>query len=165
MAQVDEIWTVFKTVADAFSSVNQVIYGKPFDLNGNPRLQYPCILIDCQPDFTNLQAREGDDSEYLPIKKEYSFKVFFYDKYTLTDKKNSVELQTKQAEIQTIAEQYLGECQRYFIHESATGYHIKGFTNNGFFGYYEMHNDKVVQLMENVTVVAPSSCTKGTFSY
>lgn len=165
MAQIDEIKDIFQTVANAFTSVNDFFYGKVWDLNGKTNIDYPLILLDCMPDYTNLQARGSQG--YLPIKKEYKFKIFIYNRWTLAERKPATgkSLEDKQAELQQWLEQYMAEVQRYCLDEAGAGYYVKGLSNEGFFGHYEKNNDRVIQLSEKITVVAASSCTSGTFNY
>tara|TARA_R110002096_G_scaffold172291_3_gene345853 strand:+ start:1370 stop:1885 length:516 start_codon:yes stop_codon:yes gene_type:complete len=166
---IKDIYAVFETVAVAYDQIEGISYSKVWDMNGQPSLKYPHILIDCQPDYTTVNARSSGGSKYLPIKKEYKIKVFLFDKWTLTERNETkpeyLALEEKQSEMQLIFERYLAEVQRYFIDVQSTNAFIKNDQPKGFFGYFNKHNDKLVEIFEQITVVAPSQCEKGTFTY
>lgn len=166
---LEDIYAVFEKVATAYDKIEDVEYGRLWDMNGQPSAKYPKILIDCQPDFTTINARSSGGSNYLPIKKKYEIKVFLFDKWTLSERKEShadyLTLQAKQSEMQLIFERYLAEVQRYFLDVQGSNAFIENNKPKGFFGYFNKHNDKLVEIFEKITVVAPSQCEKGTFNY
>tara|TARA_R110000803_G_scaffold28710_2_gene66134 strand:- start:131 stop:646 length:516 start_codon:yes stop_codon:yes gene_type:complete len=167
--EIKDIYAVFETVAKAYDKIEGISYTKLWDLNGQPALKYPHILIECQPDYTTINARSGGSSNYLPIKKKYEIKVFLFDQWTLTERNSTkpeyLALQEKQSEMQLIFERYLSEVQRYFLDVQSANAFIENNQPKGFFGFFNKHNDKLVEIFEKITVVAPSQCTKGNFTY
>jgi hypothetical protein len=166
--EIKDIYNVFETVANAYVDINDISYSKAWDLNGQPSATYPKVLIECQPDYTTINARGETGSEYLPIKKKYQIKVFLFDRWSLSEQKvtsaSYLTLAEKQSAMQLIFERYLAEVQRYLIEEHK-GCYIEGIESNGFFGFFNKTNDGLVEIFEKVTVVASSQCIKGVFNY
>jgi hypothetical protein len=167
--EIKDIYAVFEKVAVAYDQINDISYSKVWDMNGQPSALYPKILIECQPDYTTLNARGQSGSKYLPIKKRYQIKVFLFDRWSLSEQKKSGDqyktLAEKQSEMQIIFERYLAEVQRYFLDVECNGAFIEGTESSGFFGFFNKTNDGLVEIFEKVTVVATSQCTQGDFTY
>jgi len=161
MAGINDIYNIFKEVADAYSEIKDIRYDKAYNINGSVSQEYPLILIDSMPDFKTQEARQG--SGYKAIKKEYKLKIFFYDIYWNSEKVTTA-LQEKQNAMQQIFERYLGEVQKRML-EGNTGIVFMGRGYDGFFGTAEAHNNNLVMMYESVTILAPLDCTVGTFNY
>lgn len=152
------IITTFRDVATSYTSVNHFIYGKPFDMNGAANINTPAILVDAMPDWNT----SGTKTNMKVNRKEYLFKVFAYDRYTITDKKASAgKLEVKQEEVEIILDQYLAEVARRL--KLVPGHFLKIEPESGFHGWYESHNIKMVQCFQRVRVLSSLDCETGTF--
>lgn len=147
---------IFKEVADAYTEVNEFTYGKVWDMNGKMSRLYPTILVESQPDWTSKDARPN----FKTVKKEYKFKVFAFDLYQQGEMEQK-NLWTKQHELEVKFERYLAEVWRKLMD---AGYFV-GKDRNGFHGYFESHNDKLIEVYEQLTITCPVDCDLGTFVY
>ena len=161
MAGIKDIYAIFKEVADAYSAIGAITYGKTYDALSSPTLERPFILIDSTPDFKTQEARQG--SGYKAIKKEYKIKVFFFDNYYESEIETT-EIQEKQDAMQQIFERYLGEVQKRML-EGNTGIVFVGRENDGFFGNMDINRHAMPMMYQTVRVLAPLDCTTGTFNY
>jgi len=157
MASLKTIIDIFEAVATADTAILEFKYGKVWDMNGKPSAQYPKILVESQPNWTTTGNRLNFGSK--SIKKSYTIKVFAYDLYN-TPERSAKNLWTKQSELEDKFENYLAEV---WVRLSAiNGIGIES-TRNGFHGYFEQHNSKLIQVYEEIKVTIPVACTTGTF--
>ena len=160
MAVFKDIIDEFKTVADAFTSVNYFVYDRVSRVNGTLQNKaYPMILINSTPNF----VRGANNNSFLPRGKQFTFNIFCYGDYNTAERKVK-SLQQKQGEIDNILDQYIAEVMRRNI-DGANGFSIVNNTSlSGFLAHY-VHNDKLIQSTYTITVELDSNCTLGSFSY
>jgi len=160
MSNFNNVINEFKTVADAFNSVNYFIYDRVSRVNGNLKNKaYPMILVDSTPNFN----KSGTNNLYLPKSKQFTFNIFCYGDYNSTERKTK-ELHEKQAEIDNILEQYMAEVIRRNI-EGSNGFSVVKNTSFSGFLAHDVHNDKLVQSTYTITVEIDSDCQTGNFIY
>lgn len=160
MAQINDIVNELNTIATAFTSVETFIFDEIGAINEDRLKSYPAILVDSR----NIDINPVNFSRSnMPSKVNYTFKIFFLDTYPVSEQKTTTR-QTKYAEVETIANQYLAEVKR-----RCEAYSTLKFTlltrqvNNGFV-VDQVHNDNLVQLVYSVTFEAWGECVQGTFS-
>jgi hypothetical protein len=160
MADYSNIINEFKTVADAFSSVNYFKYNKVSEMNGTPQDKgYPLILVKSSPNT----SRGNVNTLGLPINKKYTFDVFCYNLYNRAVQEVK-DLQTAQSEVDLYLDQYVAKIFTRNI-EGENGFFIVDKEQiNGFLAH-DVHNDKLVMSKYSVTVGLESSCDEGTFSF
>ena len=160
MAVFKDIIDEFKTVADAFASVNYFVYDRVSRVNGTLQNKaYPMILIDSTPNFN----RGANNNVYLPRGKQFTFNIFCYGDYN-TAERNAKSLQQKQGVIDNILDQYIAEIINRNI-DGSNGFSIVNNTALSGFLAHDVHNDKLVQSTYTMTVELDSNCTLGSFSY
>ncbi len=160
MAKYESIINEFEVVAEAFTSVNYFVYDRVSSVNG--RLQdkaYPMILIDSTPNY----VRGDSNNSFLPKGKRFTFNIFCYGDYNKKEKEVK-DLQTKQAEIDNVLDQYIAELISRNI-EGSNGFSIVDGTSLSGFLAHDIHNDKLVQSTYTMTVELDSDCIEGTFNY
>jgi hypothetical protein len=160
MAKYNDIIDEFKTVADAFSSVNYFIYNRVSEVNG--RLQdkaYPMILVNSSPNF----ERGANNSYFLPRNKRFTFNIFLYNTFNKADQEAET-LQERQAEVDNLLDQYIAELMSRNI-EGSRGFSIINATALTGFLAHDVHNDRLIQSTYTITVELDSDCTTGTFTY
>ena len=160
MALFTDIIDEFKTVADAFTSVNFFIYDRISRINGAlQNKDYPMILINSTPNF----VRGAANNDFLPRNKQFTLNIFCYGDYNIAEKSVKT-LQQKQAEIDNILDQYIAEVIKRNI-DGVNGFSIVNNTSLSGFLAHDVHNDKLVQSTYTMTVQLDSNCTVGTFIY
>lgn len=155
MASLKDVIDIFDAVATAYVDVKEFKYGKVWDMNGKPSAEYPKILVESQPNWTAQGARNN----FKSIKKTYTIKVFAYDLYNNPEREVK-NLWTKQSELEDIFEKYLSQVWSLL---SNAGYGVDS-DRNGFHGYFEQHNSKLIQVYEEIKVTIPVNCDTGTFA-
>ncbi len=161
MAQINDIVDELSTIATAMSTINKFIFDEISSINEDRSKTYPAILVDSRNISINPIHLERNN---LPKSVDYGFKLFFLDTYHVSEQKTT-NRQTKYAELETLANQYLAEIQRRTIADSSKGFFIKSREVNSGFVVDEVHNDKLCQLVYDVTFRADNDCTTGTFVY
>ena len=160
MADYSNIVDEFETIANAFTSVNYFRYDRVSSMNGQQKAKgYPMILVTSTPNT----SRGVSNTSYLPKRKEFTFKVFCYDLYN-TAQKNSYDLQTAQATVDKILDQYIAEFISRNI-DGANGFSIVDREQISGFMAHDVLNDKLIQSVYDVKIALDSDCTTGTFSY
>lgn len=161
MAQISDIVNELNTVATAFTSVNSFYFNEIGHINDERKKSYPAILVDSRNiDINPIKFNRLN----LPHTVDYSFKLFFFDTYQVSEQKTTSK-QTKYSQLETIANQFIGEVKRRTEADSTLGFHIRTTAVNNGFVVDEVHNDNLVQLVYDVTFVAYNECNTGTFSY
>ena len=161
MAQINDIVNELNTIATAFSSVNSFYFEEIGYINDDRKKVYPAILVDSRNIDVNPQAFNRSN---LPNKVIYGFKLFFFDDY-LTSEQKTVTRQQKYSELETIANQYLAEVKKRGLDNSNLGFHLQDAQVNNGFVVDEVHNDRLVQLVYDITFTAYNDCNTGTFVY
>lgn len=173
MANIKTIVDVFESTAasmrvdDNQSPAVQIapafIYDRVSAINGEPSKVYPAILLDSNADVKREKATTG----FLPAQNTYTFKLFVYDTYNFNQQPGfqggqNIDLQTKQAKVETIINQYVAEVQKRMLNLGfgLTVHNIQRL--EGFFGK-DVHNSKLVQIYYKIEVNSGSNCVPGTF--
>lgn len=161
MADIKTLVDELQTVATAFTGIESVIYGRASSINWKDRAKnYTCLLIDSNPDIRS----GGSNKSFLPQKSTYRFKFLLLDEFPV-EEQNQKTLQEKQKELQLKMDQFIAEVQRRAIADPSKGFLITGYENiSGFFGF-PVYNDKLAEVVYNVSFDVVSSCTLGTFNY
>ena len=160
MAKYKDIIDEFKTVADAFASVNYFVYDRVSRINGSLQDKaYPLILINSTPNY----ERGDNNNSFLPRNKRFTLNIFCYGDYNTAERKVK-SLQEKQGEIDNILDQYIAEIINRNI-SGANGFSIVNNTALSGFLAHDVHNDKLVQSTYTMTVELDSDCITGTFTY
>ena len=81
-----------------------------------------------------------------------------------TAQKNSYDLQTAQATVDKILDQYIAEFISRNI-DGANGFSIVDREQISGFMAHDVLNDKLIQSVYDVKIALDSDCTTGTFSY
>ena len=161
MAQINDIVTELNTVATAFTAINTFEFEEIDYINDNRSKTYPVLLVDSRNiDINPIDFKRSN----LPNKVHYSFKLFFLDDYHTSEQKTTTRA-AKYSELETIANQFLAEIKKRGIANSDLNFHLQTSQVNNGFVVDEVHNDKLVQLVYDVTFTAYGDCTEGTFSY
>jgi len=159
MAKYKDIIDEFKTVSDAFASVNYFVYDKVSRVNGTIQDKaYPMILVNSSPNY----VRGNNNNLFLPRGKQFTFNIFCYGDYNTAERKVK-SLQEKQGEIDNILDQYIAELINRNI-DGSNGFSIIETGLSGFLAH-EVHNDKLVQSTYTLVVELDSDCLTGTFTY
>ncbi len=161
MANITNIATECQTITDAFASIKTFIYDRLEEINAGRAKQYPVLLLDSNATQTNLKY---DKSTGLPSVKQYATKLFFFDLYDETSK-DSTDLETKQGDLQQIADQWWAEFRRRNDNNSNGLLLANKDTIAGLFAH-DTQNDKLIQIAYDVVFrTFEESCTVGTFNY
>lgn len=161
MAQLNDIVNELNTIATAFTSIATFKFEEVDYINDDRKKSYPVLLVDSRNiDINPLSLNRSN----LPNKLVYGLKLFFLDTYMTSEQKTTVR-QDKYSEMETIANQFLAEVQRITLADSSKGFHLQDKNINNGFVVDEVHNDKLVQLVYDVTFVAYNDCATGTFNY
>ena len=159
MATIKTVIDELETIANAFTGVNEFMYDRPSYINGRMNEQYPLILVNSSPNHT----RGAVNNSFLPRKKQFVLNIFMYDTYN-EDEKSTTTLQTKQAEVDTLLDQYIAEVIRRNV-SGANGFYLSEQASiNGFLAH-DVHNGRLVQSTYTVNVYLDSECSTGTFNY
>jgi len=159
MAKYKDIIDEFKTVSDAFASVNYFVYDKVSRVNGTIQDKaYPMILVNSSPNY----VRGNNNNLFLPRGKQFTFNIFCYGDYNTAERKVK-SLQEKQGEIDNILDQYIAELINRNI-DGSNGFSIIETGLSGFLAH-EVHNDKLVQSTYTLVVELDSDCLTGAFTY
>ena len=161
MAQINDIVSELNTIATAFTSINTFEFEEIDYINDNRSKTYPVLLVDSRNIDINPQTFNRSN---LPNKVIYGFKLFFLDDYHVSEQKTTTR-QDKYSELETIAHQFLAEVKKRGLDNSALGFHIQDSQVNNGFVVDDVHNDKLVQLVYDVTFTAYNDCNTGTFAY
>ena len=157
MAGLSSVVELFEAKANTSTKINHFIYDRVSSVNSDLLKNYPCILLDSNPDRTT----EGFNINHLPKRKIYSFRLFIYDTFKTEEQRTST-LQAKQTRLELIFDQYIAEIIRATLTD-----HTKGFTvqTNGMPGFLakDVHNDKLIQGFVTITVIVDGDCTVGDF--
>lgn len=158
MAQINDIIDELNTIATAFSKT--FIFDEIEAVNEDRLKTYPAILVDSRNiDINPLTFNRSN----LPQRVDYTLKLFFLDTYHVSEQKTTSK-QTKYANVETIANQYLAEVKRR-TESLAKGFFLKSSLVNNGFVVDKVHNDNLVQLVYSVTFQADNDCNLGTFNY
>jgi len=161
MAQINDIVTELNTIATAFTSINTFEFEEIGHINDNRKKSYPVLLVDSRNiDINPLTFNRSN----LPHRIEYSFKLFFFDDYQVSEQKTTSK-QDKYSQVETIANQFLAEVKRRTEADSSKGFHLKSSEVSNGFVVDKVHNDDLVQLVYDVTFTAYNDCQTGTFNY
>jgi len=160
MAKYSDIIDEFKTVAEAFASVNYFIYNRVSEVNGRKQdKDYPMILVNSSPNMLRGDA----NNSFLPRGKQFTFNFFCYNTFNRVDKEAET-LQERQSTVDNILDQYIAELIRRNI-DGSNGFSIIESTSLSGFLAHDVHNDKLVQSTYTLTVELDSDCVTGTFVY
>lgn len=159
MANIDTIITELETIANASTAINSFMYKRVSEVNATLNTSFPLLLVDSVPKITRGEV----NNSFLPRKKRYNIDVYLYNTYNY-DTKITTDLSAKQAELETILDQYTAEVIRRCINVTTSimlvdRAEISGFVAN------DVHNQKLVQVSYRYTFEVDSSCTLGTFNY
>ena len=161
MAQINDIISELNTIATAFTSINTFEFEEIGYINDNRNKTYPVLLVDSRNiDINPLTFNRSD----LPNKVVYGFKLFFLDDYHVSEQKTTSRAD-KYSEVETIAHQFLAEVKRRGVADSSLGFHLQTSQVNNGFVVDEVHNDKLVQMVYDVSFTAYNDCSTGSFSY
>tara|TARA_R100000808_G_C2137719_1_gene145804 strand:- start:233 stop:718 length:486 start_codon:yes stop_codon:yes gene_type:complete len=157
---VKQIIDELNTIATAFSSVNTFHFGLLSDINTDVNKSYPMVQVD-----SSLSSINRDSfSNYLPKEKEYSFDVYIWDLYQITEQKTKTK-QEKYSDLEIISDQYIAEVMRRTLGQGGALYILNDEDLNGSY-VSNAHNDKLIGI--KYTIVFRSNnvgCTLGTFTY
>jgi hypothetical protein len=159
MATIKTVIDEFQTIANAFTGVEEFMYDRPSHINGRLNEQYPLILVNSSPNHTR-----GDvNNSFLPRKKRFTLNVFCYDTYN-EDEKSTTTLQTKQANVDELLDQYIAEVMRRNV-SGSNGFYLSDQSNINGFVAHDVHNGRFVQSTYTINVYLDSECNTGTFNY
>lgn len=159
MATIKTVIDELETIANAFTGVEQFMYDRPSYINGRPSEAWPLILVNSSPN----NVRGDVNRDYLPRKKQFTLNIFVYDTFN-EDEKSTTTLQTKQAAVDQLLDQYIAELMRR-NNSGANGFFLsEQATINGFIAH-DVHNGRLVQSTYTVNVYLDSECSTGTFNY
>lgn len=157
---IDTIINDLETIATASASIETFIYDRVSAMNENRTKAYPVILVDSNP----IIKRGTVNSEFLPRFKEYELRIFCFDLFQEAEKQTT-DLQTKQAEIELILDQYIAEIISRTQATTTRGYVITNF-KSGISGILakDVHNNKLIMASYNITVNHDTQCEGGDFA-
>jgi len=144
-----------KQVVEAYNGTLSFEYGKVWDMNAKPSRVYPCLLVECQPDFNF----GGIQSNYRMGKQLFKGKLFLYDTYHQAQREVK-PLWEKQSDLNEIMLQIGAELKRVFLNDLQVDLKIK----DGFFGWFEQHNSKLVEVFVPFEFEI-NECTLASFTY
>lgn len=159
MANIDTIITELETIATASTAINSFMYKRVSEVNATLNTQFPLLLVDSVPKITRGEV----NNSFLPRKKRYNVDVYLYNTYNY-DTKITTDLSAKQAELETILDQYTAELIRRCINTTTSIMLVDRAAISGFVAN-DVHNQKLVQVSYRFTFEVDSSCTLGTFNY
>lgn len=159
MANIDTIITELETIANASTAINSFMYKRVSEVNATLNTSFPLLLVDSVPKITRGEV----NNSFLPRKKRYNIDVYLYNTYNY-DTKITTDLSAKQAELETILDQYTAEVIRRCINVTTSIILVDRAAISGFVAN-DVHNQKLVQVSYRYTFEVDSSCTLGTFNY
>lgn len=159
MANIDTIITELETIANASTAINSFMYKRVSEVNATLNTSFPLLLVDSVPKITRGEV----NNSFLPRKKRYNVDVYLYNTYNY-DTKITTDLSAKQAELETILDQYTAELIRRCINVTTSILLVDRAAISGFVAN-DVHNQKLVQVSYRFTFEVDSSCTLGTFNY
>lgn len=159
MANIDTIITELETIANASTAINSFMYKRVSEVNATLNTSFPLLLVDSVPKITRGEV----NNSFLPRKKRYNIDVYLYNTYNY-DTKITTDLSAKQAELETILDQYTAEVIRRCINVTTSIMLVDRAAISGFVAN-DVHNQKLVQVSYRYTFEVDSSCTLGTFNY
>ena len=157
---VKQIVDELSVIATAFSSVNNFHFGLLSDINIDIDKNYPMVQVDSSLTSTNRDTFNN----YLPKEKEYTFEVYVWDIYKISQQKTKTK-QEKYSDLEIIADQYIAEVLRRTLGLGGALYILNDEDLNGNY-VSNAHNDKLMGI--KYTIIFRSTnvgCTLGTFSY
>ena len=159
MAQINDIVAELNSIADAFTSVNSFYFDEVSYINDDRKKVYPAILVDSRNiDINPVNFTRSN----LPSRVVYGFKLFFFDDYHTSEQK-TVTRRDKYSELETIANQFLAEVKSRTEAYSNLEFSLKTRQVNNGFVVDDVHNDKLVQMVYDVSFEAWGECLQGTF--
>lgn len=159
MANIDTIITELETIANASTAIESFMYKRVSEVNATLNTPFPLLLVDSVPKITRGEV----NNSFLPRKKRYNVDVYLYNTYNY-DSRNTTDLSAKQAELETILDQYTAEVIRRCVNVTTSIMLVDRAAISGFVAN-DVHNQKLVQVSYRFTFEVDSSCTLGTFNY
>lgn len=159
MANIDTIITELETIANASTAINAFMYKRVSEVNATLNTSFPLLLVDSVPKITRGEV----NNSFLPRKKRYNVDVYLYNTYNF-DSRSTTDLSAKQAELETILDQYTAEVIRRCVNVTTSIMLVERAAISGFVAN-DVHNQKLVQVSYRYTFEVDSSCTLGTFNY
>lgn len=159
MSQIDDIKTEFETIANAQVGINDFVYDYAWSKNVFATKTYPVLLLHTIREGTTLPQKGGF--------KRYEITYGVYDDY-LEAEKATTDKDVKQANIETLGDQFLQEFDRR-SREGTAGdwYRLTGGAEVlPRAEWIENMGDMAVFAYEiSFTLQVPDDCTTGTFNY
>jgi len=159
MANIDTIITELETIANASTAIESFMYKRVSEVNATLNTPFPLLLVDSVPKITRGEV----NNSFLPRKKRYNVDVYLYNTYNY-DSRNTTDLSAKQAELETILDQYTAEVIRRCVNVTTSIMLVDRAAISGFVAN-DVHNQKLVQVSYRFTFEVDSSCVLGTFNY
>ena len=159
MGKISDIVNEFKTVAEAYESVNSFIFDRLSSVNASRVKSWPLILLESTPDTTFGKL----NGKFLPASKNYRFRLFLFDDYDIAEKKTK-ELQDKQSDVEDMLNRYLAEVMSRNV-SAENGFRIEQPEQIRGLIAHDVHNGKLVQSSITFNVVVDSDCVNGVFNY
>jgi len=159
---LDNFIKTMNVVATAYNKVNSFKYDEIWNINGNLNVEFPCIWVHCNPDYTVTTV----GNKFTQVKDKFEFKVAIFDAYTIQEQKaindDSEEFKSKkQEELIVYMRQYLAEVKRICLEDYQTDVVLL----DGFVAGFNKHNQKLAEHFQKIQVQIVNNCDLGTFTY
>lgn len=152
---ITQLINELETIAQAQTGLNGLVYGEPFEINNQRNKDYPLLFIDRNVSIEgmNLKTRQ----------RVYQLKLTFFDSYPRPEE-TTVASETKQRDLEVLAEQYLQEFKARY---KAEGYPWKIENEEKLVGnwQYRKHQDRLIELNYTLLIRCQGECLAGTFNY
>lgn len=159
MSQIDDIKTEFETIANAQVGINTFKYNYPFEKNVLATETYPVLMLHVITAGTLTPQKRGF--------KTYNIVFGVYDDYLETEKATT-DRDVKQAELETLGDQFLKEFDKRSKNQTAgEWYKLTGAAEViPTIEWIERMGDALVYAYEiSFILQVPDECTDGTFNY